>query len=187
MEYTYMSVFDGFSYMSILLIIAQFMRAKIKFLQNFLFRLLFWLVCWDYFLGPQFLGLIPWSGSIGSYAYMLVCVLFAGLFLGKKEKINMKTMFHQVGDSFCVNMAAEFICFGSALLIGRSFNAPFISKCVSGNFSSASFGFLRGTRICFNYRHSFKQSIGKRRLCSYWTDLCDNGTFNRNLSWSSLH
>lgn len=118
MEYTYMSFLMDFSYMSILLIIAQFMRAKIKFLQNFFIPASLLAGLLGLFLGPQFLGLIPWSGSIGSYAYMLVCVLFAGLFLGKKEKINMKTMFHQVGDSFCVNMAAEFICFGSALLIG---------------------------------------------------------------------
>ena len=118
MEYTYYVVLMDFSYMSILLIIAQFMRAKIKFLQNFFIPASLLAGLLGLFLGPQFLGLIPWSGSIGSYAYMLVCVLFAGLFLGKKEKINMKTMFHQVGDSFCVNMAAEFICFGSALLIG---------------------------------------------------------------------
>ena len=37
MEYTYMSFLMDFSYMSILLIIAQFMRAKIKFLQNFFY------------------------------------------------------------------------------------------------------------------------------------------------------
>ena len=69
-------------------------------------------------LGPQFLGLIPWSGRIGSYAYMLVCVLFGGLFLGKKEKTSVKKIFTQVGDSFCVNMGAEFFCFGIALLVG---------------------------------------------------------------------
>lgn len=187
MEYTYMSFLMDFSYMSILLIIAQFMRAKIKFLQNFFIPASLLAGLLGLFLGPQFLGLIPWSGSIGSYAYMLVCVLFAGLFLGKKEKINMKTMFHQVGDSFCVNMAAEFICFGSALLIGGALMLLLFPNVFPEISLLLPFGFLRGTRICFNYRHSFKQSIGKRRLCSYWTDLCDNGTFNRNLSWSSLH
>ena len=69
-------------------------------------------------LGPQFLNIIPWSGRIGSYAYMLVCVLFGGLFLGKKSGAGAKKTFKQVGDSFCVNMGAEFFCFGIAMLIG---------------------------------------------------------------------
>lgn len=118
MEYTHMSFLMDFAYMSILLIIAQFMRARIKFLQNFFIPSSLLAGLFGLALGPQFLNIIPWSGKIGSYAYMLVCVLFAGLFLGKKEKISFKKIFHQVGDSFCVNMAAEFICFGTALLIG---------------------------------------------------------------------
>lgn len=118
MEYTYMSFVMDFAYMSVLLIIAQFMRAKIKFLQNFFIPSSLLAGLMGLLAGPQFLNIIPWSGSIGSYAYMLVCVLFAGLFLGKKEKISVGKIFREVGDSFCVNMAAEFICFGSALLIG---------------------------------------------------------------------
>ncbi len=113
-----MSFLNDFMYMSLLLVVAQFLRAKIKFLQKFFIPSSLLAGLMGLFLGPQFLNIIPWSGKIGSYAYMLVCVLFGGLFLGKKEKISPKKIFKQVGDSFCVNMAAEFICFGSALLIG---------------------------------------------------------------------
>ena len=118
MEYTHMSFLTDFMFMSLLLVVAQFLRAKIKFLQNFFLPSSLLAGLMGLVLGPQFLNIIPWSGRIGSYAYMLVCVLFGGLFLGKKETISPKKIFHQVGDSFCVNMAAEFICFGSALLIG---------------------------------------------------------------------
>lgn len=118
MEYTHMSFLYDFCWMSLLLIIAQFMRAKIKFLQNFFIPSSLLAGIMGLLLGPQFAGIIPWSGKIGSYAYMLICVMFGGLFLGKQETMSVKKIFKEVGDSFCVNMAAEFICFGSALLIG---------------------------------------------------------------------
>lgn len=118
MEYTHMSFLMDFCYMSVLLVIAQFMRAKIKFLQNFFIPASLLAGVMGLLLGPQFLGIIPWSGKIGSYAYMLICIVFGGLFLGKKEKISVKNIFNKVGDTFCVNMAAEFLCFGLAMLIG---------------------------------------------------------------------
>ena len=118
MDYTHMSFLYDFAFMSLLLVIAQFLRSKIKFLQMFYIPASVLAGIIGLLLGPQFLGLIPWSGRIGSYAYMLVCVLFGGLFLGKKEKTSVKKIFTQVGDSFCVNMGAEFFCFGIALLVG---------------------------------------------------------------------
>lgn len=118
MEYNYMSFLTDFCFMSLLLVIAQFLRAKIKLFQMFYIPASLLAGILGLLLGPQFVGLIPWSGQIGSYAYMLVCVLFGGLFLGKKDKTNIKKIFHEVGDSFCVNMGAEFFCFGIALLVG---------------------------------------------------------------------
>jgi len=104
--------------MSLLLLVAQFMRSKIKFLQKFYIPAsvlagIIGLIC-----GPQVLNIIPWSGKIGSYAYLLICVVFAGLYIGKKEKLDIKKIFRNVGDTFCMNMATEFICFGSALVLG---------------------------------------------------------------------
>ena len=75
MEYNYMSFLTDFCFMSLLLVIAQFMRAKIKFLQMFYIPASLVAGILGLLLGPQFLDLIPWSGQIGSYAYMLVCVL----------------------------------------------------------------------------------------------------------------
>ena len=118
MEYTNMSFLYDFAFMSLLLIIAQFLRSRIKFLQMFYIPASVLAGLMGLVLGPQFLNVIPWSGKIGSYAYMLVCVLFGGLFLGKKDKTNVKQILTKVGDSFCVNMGAEFFCFGIALLVG---------------------------------------------------------------------
>lgn len=104
--------------MSLLLFFAQFLRSKIRLLQAFYIPSSVLAGILGLILGSLALNIIPWSPKIGSYAYLLVCVLFAGLFLGKKEKVSIKKVFHDVGDTFCMNMRTEFICFGSALLIG---------------------------------------------------------------------
>lgn len=118
MSYNAYSFILDFAYMSLLLVVAQFLRQKIKLFQNFyipssVIAGVIGLLC-----GPQVFNVIPWSDKIGSYAYLLVCILFAGLYLGKKESTSVKEIFRKVGDTFCMNMATEFICFGSALLIG---------------------------------------------------------------------
>ena len=100
--------------MSLLLFIAQFLRAKIKVIQYFFIPSSLLAGLLGLLLGPQFLHIIPWSGKIGSYAYMLICIMFGGLFLGKQEKVSFKKIYNEVGDTFCVNMGAEFVCFGSA-------------------------------------------------------------------------
>lgn len=118
MDYNAYSFVMDFAFMSLLLVAAQFLRQKLKLLQQFYIPSsvvagLIGLLC-----GPQVLNIIPWSDKIGSYAYLLVCILFAGLYLGKKERTSIKKIFRSVGDTFCMNMATEFICFGSALFLG---------------------------------------------------------------------
>lgn len=82
MNYDAYSFVIDFAFMSMLLVIAQFFRSKVKFLQKFyipssVLAGLMGLLC-----GPQGLNIIPWSEKIGSYAYLLICVVFAGLYLG---------------------------------------------------------------------------------------------------------
>lgn len=118
MDYTPYSFLIDFAFMSLLLVVAQFLRSKIKFLQMFYIPSSVLAGIFGLIFGPQVLKVIPWSSKIGSYAYLLVCVLFAGLLIGKTEKVSVKKIFRNVGDTFCMNMGTEFICFGSALLIG---------------------------------------------------------------------
>lgn len=152
MTYDGYSFLIDFAFMSLLLVIAQLMRSRIKFLQNFYIPSsvvagLLGLLC-----GPQVLNIIPWSDKIGSYSYLLICVVFAGLYLGKKEKINVKKIFGTVGDTFCINMATEFICFGSALLVGGGNYKSVFPEYLRRILSAASFRLLRGTWLCVNDR-----------------------------------
>ena len=70
MEYTNMSFLYDFAFMSLLLIIAQFLRSHIKFLQMFYIPASVLAGLMGLVLGPQFLNVIPWSGKI---EVMLIC------------------------------------------------------------------------------------------------------------------
>lgn len=152
MDYNAYSFIMDFAFMSLLLVLAQFLRGKITFLQNFYIPSsvvagLIGLLC-----GPQGLDIIPWSDKIGSYAYLLVCILFAGLYLGKKRTCTIKDIFLKVGDTFCINMATEFICFGSALFFGTLLLIAFFPKVFS------EFSLLLPAGFCGG--HGYASTIG---------------------------
>ncbi|MTI53531.1 MAG: sodium:glutamate symporter [Geosporobacter ferrireducens] len=107
-----------FALMSVLLFIAQFMRAKIKLVQNLYLPSSLLAGFMGLFLSSQFLGWLPFTNNIGSYPYMLVVVLFASLYIGNSEKQSFKKVINEVGDTFTLNMAVEFGQFGLAILFG---------------------------------------------------------------------
>lgn len=107
-----------FALISILLLIAQYFRAKIRIIQNLYLPSSLIAGFLGLFLGPQFLNVLPFTSQASSYPYLLVVILFASLFIGNSEKSSLKKAVNEVGDTFTLNMAAEFGGFGSALLIG---------------------------------------------------------------------
>ena len=118
MEYTPYSFLIDFAFASLFIFIAQLMRGKIKFLQNAyvpssVIAGFLGLIC-----GNQFLGFANLSSSADQYPYLLICVLFAGLFIGKKLTVGFKEVLKNVGDTFLVNTGAEIFGFGTACLIG---------------------------------------------------------------------
>src|SRR5690554_6862686 len=97
-----------FALMSILLFIAQILRSRIKLIQNFYLPSSLIAGVAGLLLGPQFADVIPFSSQAGSYPYLLVVVLFATLFIGQTEKHSLKKVIDDVGDTFTLNMGAEF-------------------------------------------------------------------------------
>lgn len=134
MEYTAYSFVCDMAWMSLLLIIAQVIRTIVKPLQKLYIPSSVIGGVIGLILGPQVLNVIPWSEQIGSYAYLFICIIFAGLYLGKKEQTKLSTVFRNTGDTFCINMATEFICFGSALVFGWIILTVFFPN-VFGEFS----------------------------------------------------
>lgn len=82
------SLLMDFAFMSILLFIAQIMRAKLKIVQRFLLPSSLLAGLMGLLLGHQFLNVIPFTKFAGSYPYMLVVFLFGSLFIGNKTKIS---------------------------------------------------------------------------------------------------
>ncbi len=118
MEFTPLTLLYDFCIISALLFVAKVLRSKIRLLQNLYIpaSLLAGLI--GMFGGKYFLNIIPFSSDISSYSSILIALLFATLFLGRREKSSFKKMMSNVGDSFLLNTAAEVGQWGLGLLAG---------------------------------------------------------------------
>lgn len=110
-------LFD-FCIMSGLLLVAKIIRTKVKFIQKLYIPTALLSGVFGLIFGPQVLKLLPFSSEIGNYAGILICVLFATMFLGNKAKASFKKMINDVGETFLVNCAAEVFQWGFFLLVG---------------------------------------------------------------------
>ena len=118
MEFNGEALLLDFCLMAFLMLIAQIIRGKISFFQKTYIPAPVIAGFLGLFLGPQFLNALPFSAQSSSYAWLLTVIVYAGLFIGKKEKINFKKIIGQTGDSFCVNMGAEILGFGVSCFLG---------------------------------------------------------------------
>ncbi len=118
MSYGPYEVMMDFGVMSILLVVAQMIKSKVKILQDLYLPASLIAGLMGIFLGKDFLNVLPFSAKIGSYAYLLSCVLFAALFIGNKEKIKMKEIWNNVGDTFALNSAMEMGQYGFSIVVG---------------------------------------------------------------------
>ena len=118
MEYTIYSLFTDLCIMSALLLLAKFLRSKIKWFQNHYIPSSLIAGFLGLLLGEQICNLFQWSSQASSYPYLLICVLFAGIVLGRRAAGNIKKIFKEVGDTFLINTASEILCFAIPLLVG---------------------------------------------------------------------
>ncbi len=152
MEFTVNTLLVDVSLISGLLFLAQMLRSKIKFLQNYYIPSSVIAGLSGLFLGPQFLNLLPFSSAASGYAGVLISVLCAGIFLGKTKIESVGTIVNKVGNTFFLNMGAELMGFGFPLLVGGFlitilFPDVFVEICLL-----LSAGFVGG--------HGYAASIG---------------------------
>lgn len=121
-------VLTDFYIISLLLFISQYIRNKIAFLQNYYIPSSLIAGFLALILGEQFLNIISLSKSASGYPYMLVCILFSGIFLGKSNNIKIKEIFNKVGDTFFINTAGEIISFGISCFLGAAIIKVFFSN-----------------------------------------------------------
>lgn len=118
-------MFQDFAVASVLLVLAQILRSRIKVLQKFLIPTPLLAGLMGLLGGPYCLNLLPFhldeSGNTGiaNYPFELVAVLFATLFLGNRPR-SAKGWggLRNVGDTFFFSLAAPFGQYGIALLFG---------------------------------------------------------------------
>ena len=149
-----------FALMSLLLFVAQFMRARIKLIQKLLIPSSLLAGFLGLILGPQVLNVLPFSGSISSYAYMLVVVLFSSLFIGNETKGSFRKTMNEVGDTFLINSACYFGQYASALLIGGAFMAAFYPAVEDGFSLLMPGGFIGGHGSAAAFGGAFEELIG---------------------------
>ena len=110
-----------FALMSLLLVIAQIIRSKVKIIQNFFLPSSVIAGFLGLIFGPFFLNVLPFSHEITTYPYLLIVFLFASLFLGHTEKLSLKKVIDECGNVFFLNLAAEVGQFAIALTFGGLF------------------------------------------------------------------
>lgn len=149
-----------FAIMSILIVTAQFLRAKVEIVQRFLLPSSLIAGFMGLFLGPQFLNILPFTASTSSYPYLLVVFLFASLFIGNEGGGSFKQTMNQVGDTFLVNSAVYFGQYAVALLLGGSLLAFLYPNILEAFAVLMPAGFIGGHGAAAAFGGAFKELIG---------------------------
>lgn len=98
-----------FAFASLLIFIGQLLRAKVSLVQKSFMPAGMIGGFMGLFLGKQFLNIIPFSGEIGSYAWLLVVLIFASVGIAG-IKMN-KTEGERIGSYFFYRFAVFFLQF----------------------------------------------------------------------------
>lgn len=118
MEFTPLSLVYDVCIISALIVVAKIIRARIAIFQNLFIPTALIAGFLGVILGKYGFNVLPLSDQASNYAGILIAVLFATMYLGKREKSGFREMFKSVGDTFLLNSAAEIMQYGLALVIG---------------------------------------------------------------------
>ncbi|MCF7791737.1 MAG: hypothetical protein K9M56_07035 [Victivallales bacterium] len=119
MVFTPYNMMMDFALMSLLLVVAQILRSKVRMMQNLFLPSSVMAGFLGLFCGKHFFNIIPFSNDISDYPYLLIVFLFGSLFLGQSAgKISLKRVIDDCGNVFFLNLAAEVGQFAMALTIG---------------------------------------------------------------------
>lgn len=118
MNYTAIDMLYDICIISALIFVAKIIRTKITLLQKLFIPSALIAGFLGIVLGGDGFNVLPLSSQASSYAGILIAVLFATMYLGRREKARFGEMFKRVGDTFLLNGAAEIMQYGVALVLG---------------------------------------------------------------------
>lgn len=155
--YTFLA---DFAIMSLLLVVAQFIRAHVKVIQKLLLPSSVVAGLIGLLTGPQFLGILPLSEHASSYSGVLIVILFASLFIGTESKGSFKKTMSEAGDTFLLNSAVYFGQYGFALLLGGVFMALCYPAVNVGFSLLMPGGFIGGHGTAATFGRAFEELSG---------------------------
>ncbi len=118
MELHAVNLLYDFAVAAALLFVAKIIRCKFRFIQHAYIPAALLAGFLGLFLGPQFLGILPFSSEIANYPSILIAVLFGSMFVGTRGKMSVKSVLKGAGDTMLINGASEMMQFAVFILIG---------------------------------------------------------------------
>lgn len=171
MNFTLFGMFSDVAVVSAFLLCAKIVRSKVAWLQNHYIPSSLIAGFAALLLSEQFAGLFAWTEEAASYPYLLICILFAGIFLGRKGVGNAKEVFSKVGDTFFVNTGSEVLCFGVPLLLGGVIMAVAFPAVFPELALLLPAGFPGGHGYAAAIGGGAQLAFGPRRRGLHWADL----------------
>ena len=152
-----MSVTDvlmDFAIASLLILVGQLIRAKVRIVQKFFIPASMIAGFIALALGKQGANILPFSKSIGSYAGILIIIVFAAVGMNgfSVSKSNFKAELDRVGSYFSYKVLAQAIQF----CLGPLFSILVISKL----FPQISYGFGLCLAAGFSGGHGTAAAVG---------------------------
>lgn len=117
MQFTPWTLFLDVGIMSILILLGVFIRAKVKPIQELFLPAGLIAGFLGLAFGPNGLDYIPFSGSIGTYAGILIALVFGALPL-TSPPVKFKEVFNRVGEMWSYSQMAMILQWGLGSLFG---------------------------------------------------------------------
>jgi len=117
MEFSAWSVFTDLGLMSLLLLLGFLLRAKVRIIQELFLLASLIAGLLGLILGPNGLNIMPFSGSIGSYAGILITLVFGALPLSA-AKVPFKSITKRVGNMWAYGQMTSIFQWGFGALFG---------------------------------------------------------------------
>lgn len=116
-QFTPWTLFTDIGFISILLLIGKLLRVKVKFIQQLFIPPSLIAGLLGLAFGPNGLGWIPFSGSLGTYAAILIALVFGALPLSS-PKVSVKVIAERVGPMWAYAQLGMLLQWGLMGLFG---------------------------------------------------------------------
>lgn len=171
-----MSIYDvlqDFAMASLLILIGQFLRSKVKFFQTFFVPASLIAGFMGLILGPRVLGILPWSSGFGSYAGCFIIIVFTVVGIngfeggGKTEGAGKETIERLIGFEMFKQLG---------MFIQLSLPIFFTLAVLCKMFPDLSPGFGILLASGFTGGHGTAAAVGKTFQDLGWNEALDLGT-----------